>query len=79
MSDLFWLSAFQFARMLPYFPISHGVPRSDDLRVISWMIHVIRNGLRWRDAPADYGPLKTLYNRFVRWSHMGVIDRIFSS
>ena len=39
---------------------------------------VIRNGLRWRDAPGAYGPHKTLYNRFVRWSRMGVFDRIFS-
>lgn len=79
MSDLFWLSDRQFARMRPFFPISHGIPRTDDLRVISGIIHVIRNGLRWRDAPADYGPHKTLYNRFVRWTRMGVFDRIFSS
>jgi len=78
MSDLFWLSDRQFCRMRPYFPLSHGVPRSDDLRVISGIIHVIRNGLRWRDAPDDYGPHKTLYNRFVRWSRLGVFDRIFS-
>jgi transposase len=31
-----------------------------------------RNGLRWRDARAAYGPHKTLYNRWVRWSRMGV-------
>jgi integrase len=44
----------------------------DDRRVISGIVHVIRNGLRWRDAPAAYGPHKTLYNRFVRWSRMGM-------
>ena len=47
--------------------------------MISGIIHVIRNGLRWRDAPKDYGPHKTLYNRFVRWSRMGVFARIFAS
>lgn len=78
MSDLFWLSDRQFARMQPYFPLSHGIPRTDDLRVISGIIFIIRNGLRWRDAPAEYGPHKTLYNRFVRWSRLGVFDRIFS-
>jgi len=36
------------------------------------------NGLRWRDAPAAYGPSNTLYNRFVRWSRLGVFDRIFA-
>jgi transposase len=40
---------------------------------------VIRNGLRWRDAPEVYGPHKTLYNRFARWSRMGVFARIFSN
>lgn len=42
------------------------------------MIHVIRSGLMWRDAPAEYGPHKTLYNRFVRWSKAGVFNRIFA-
>ena len=26
-----------------------------------------------------YGPHKTLYNRFVRWSGMGIFDRIFAN
>jgi transposase len=50
----------------------------DDQRVVSGIIHVIRNGLRWRDAPAEYGPHKTLYNRLIRWSRMGVFNRIFA-
>ena len=61
--------------MLPNKP--RGVPRVDDRRVISGIIHVIRNGLMWRDAPDRYGPHKTLYNRFVRWSAVGVFNRIF--
>ena len=77
MSDLFWLSKAQMRRIEPYFPLSHGVPRVDDRRVISGIIFVIRNGLRWRDAPRDYGPHKTIYNRFVRWSLLGVFNRIF--
>jgi len=59
MSDLFWLSRSQLQRIEPYFPLAHGVPRVDDQRVISGIIHVIRNGLRWRDAPKEYGPRKT--------------------
>lgn len=71
MSDLIWLSAAQMRRIEPHFPLSHGVPRVDDRRVISGIIFVIRNGLRWRDAPVDYGPHKTIYNRFIRWSRLG--------
>src|SRR5690606_40696914 len=78
MSDLFLLSERQMARISPFFPLSHGVPRVDDRRVVSGIIYVIRNGLQWEDAPAGYGPHKTLYNRFIRWSLMGVFDRIFA-
>ena len=78
MSDHFWLTQMQLDRIKPYFPLSHGIPRVDDLRVISGIIHVIKRGLQWRDAPAEYGPPKTLYNRFVRWSRMGVFDKIFA-
>jgi putative transposase len=39
---------------------------------------VIRNGLRWRDAPRDYEPHKTIYNRFVRWSRLGLFNKIFA-
>ena len=79
MSDQFWLSKEQLTRIKPYFPLSHGVPRVDDRKVVSGIIHIIRNGLRWRDAPESYGPHKTLYNRFIRWSKMGVFDRIFTA
>ena len=76
----FWLSEEQFTRLQPLLPNKpRGVPRVDDRRVISGIVHVIRNGLMWRDAPAVYGPSKTLYNRFIRWSRIGVFDRIFTS
>lgn len=78
MSDLYWLTRTQLKRIEPYFPLPHGIPRVDDLRVISGIIHVIKRGLQWRDAPSEYGPPKTLYNRFVRWSRMGVFDKIFA-
>ena len=75
----FQLTPSQLERITPYFPLSHGVPRVDDLRVISGIVYVIRNGLPWKDAPCEYGPPKTLYNRFVRWSRMGVFNRIFAA
>nr|WP_313454539.1 IS5 family transposase [Brevundimonas sp.] len=76
MSDLYWLTDEQMARLEPFFPKSHGRPRVDDRRVLSGIIFVNRNGLRWRDAPAAYGPHKTLYNRWKRWSEAGVFVRM---
>ena len=76
MSDLYWLTDEQMERLRPHFPKSHGKPRVDDRRVLSGIIFVNRNGLRWRDAPPVYGPHKTLYNRWKRWSEAGVFIRM---
>lgn len=76
--DYFWLSDEQFARLQPHLPTgTRGKPRVDDRRVISGIIHVIKSGGRWVDAFSVYGPRKTLYNRFQRWSAKGVWSAIF--
>ena len=78
MSDLFLLSRFQMSKIERFFAKSHGIPRKDDQLVISGIVYVLKNGLQWRDAPQGYGPHKTLYNRFLRWTEMGVFDKVFS-
>ena len=50
MSDQFWLTPTQLNRIKPHFPLSHGIPRVDDLRVVSGIMHVIRN------RPCSIGP-----------------------
>lgn len=79
MGDLFLLSERQMARIAPHFPLAHGVARVDDRRVVSGIVYVIKHGLQWKDTPKDYGPHKTLYNRFIHWSRLGVFDRIFAA
>ena len=79
MAHSFWLPDEHFARLQPLLPNKvRGVPRVDDRRVISGIIHVLQSGCRWRDAPPAYGPYKTLYNRFVRWARNGVWDQVFT-
>src|SRR3954465_3283048 len=76
--DCFWLTKNQFARLKPLLPSdTQGKPRVDDRRVISGIVHVLKSGGRWIDAPDVYGPHKTLYNRFVRWAAKGVWIDIF--
>jgi transposase len=58
---------------------TRGVPRVDDRRVISGIIHVLKSGCRWIDAQAEYEPRKTLYNRFVRWADRGVWVGLFEA
>jgi transposase len=78
--DCFWLTEAQFSRLQPLLPNKpKGVPRVDDRWMISDIVHVIRNGLMFRGAPAAYGPHKTLYNRIKRWSQISVFDRIFAA
>ncbi len=48
MADLFLLSEAQMRRIERFFPLSHGIPRVDDRRIISGIVFVIKNGLRWR-------------------------------
>jgi transposase len=67
MRDLIWLSEAQMRRIEPYFPLSHGVPRVDDRRVISGIIFVIRRrpalarcACRLRAAQDDRQPLHPL-------------------
>ncbi len=80
MVDLFLLSERQMTRISPFFPLAPGVPRVDDRRVVS--------GYRLCDpqrlavegcAEGIRPPHKTLYNRFIRWSRLGVFDRTFAN
>lgn len=75
---LLYLSESQLERIKPFFPRSHGAPRVDDRRVVSNIIYLIKHGLQWKNEPDGYGPHKTLYNRFVRWSKRGVFNKIFN-
>jgi transposase len=44
MSDLYWMTDEQMARLLPFFSNSHGKPRVDDRRVLSGIVFVYRSG-----------------------------------
>lgn len=75
-SYLFWLNDAQMVRFKPYFLKSHGKPRFDDHRVVSGIIFINRNGWRLRYEPNEYGPHKTLYNRWKRWSDKGIFAQM---
>jgi len=74
MGDLCRLTDERMERLWPFFPKSHGRPRVDDRRVLSGIVFVNRDGLRWRDAPGRLRsaqdaaqPLETLGRG--RWVH----------
>lgn len=84
MSDLYWLTDEQPARLLRYFPKSRECARGDNRRVLSGIIVVNRDGLRSRDASWDYGPAKPVLSlskgrssiAWKRWSDMGIFVRM---
>ena len=78
--DHFWLTDAQFSKIEPHLPTdTRGKARVDDKRVISGIVHVLKSGGRWVDAPPEYGPKKTLYNRYVRWAEKGVWASLFEA
>ena len=60
----------------PLLPVSRvgGRPRVDDRLVINGMLYKCKTGIAWRDLPDRYGPWKTVYNRFWRWSRSGTLS-----
>jgi transposase len=80
MTKLFWMNDRQWAKLEPLLPkYVRGKRRVDDRKVMSGIVHVLRSGCRWSEAPDAYGPGKTLYNRFVRWSVRGIWEKIFAT
>ena len=78
--SLFWFSDEQWAKIEAHLPINQpGPERKDDRRILSGIMHVQRVGCRWKDCPSEYGPHKTIYNRFARWSKRGIWQEIFEA
>lgn len=63
-------------RLRPFFSKSHGKHGVDDRRVLSGIVFINYNVLRWRDAPSAYRPHKTLYSRWKRWGERDVYTRM---
>ena len=80
MADNFWLTEAQWATIAPLLPKVHtGPERQDDHRIISGIVHRLREGCRWRALPDEYGPYTTVYNRYNRWSKRGIWQGIFDA
>ncbi len=80
MSRQFWLNDEQWAVIEPLLPQVHtGPERVDDRRIISGILHRLREGCTWRAVPEVYGPHTTVFNRYNRWSKRGLWQGIFTA
>lgn len=48
-----------------------GRPPRDNRNFIEAVLWWRRTGVPWRDLPEEFGPWKTVFNRFDRWSKTG--------
>src|SRR5262245_25417469 len=54
-----------------------GRPAKNDRNFVEAVLWWRRTGVPWRDLPEEFGPWKTVFNRFDRWSKTGKWMRIF--
>ena len=79
-ANLFWFSDEQWSRIELFIPTNRrGVKPKNNRRILSGIMHVLKTGCRWVDCPPEYGPAKTVYNRFNRWSAQGIWQSIFEA
>jgi transposase len=71
----------QWDKIKHFFPNrvgERGRPPKNHRIMINAILYIIRTGIPWRDLPLHYGPWKSVYTRFRRWSIAGLWDEIFS-
>ena len=51
----------------------------NDRRFVEAVLWWRRTAVPWRDLPAKFGPWKTVFNRFDRWSKRGKWQRLFAA
>ena len=76
MAGEFWLSEAQWGAIEPLLAKNQpGARRTDDRRVISGIVPVLKTGCRGPDCPSVDAPPTTIDNRFRRWTMRGLWRR----
>jgi hypothetical protein len=66
MTGTFWLTLEQVDRRRPPSPKVRGRARVDSRQVLSGILNILPNGLKWQVAPATYSPSTTLRDILTR-------------
>jgi len=69
-NDEMWL------KLEKHLPKPKGRHGKDDRIFLEGVCWILRTGAPWRDLPLEYGPWKTVYNRYNNWSKKGHIESI---
>lgn len=77
------LTESQWERIKGYLPPERkkgaGRPAKDNRMMLNGIIYWLNTGIPWRDLPERYGPWKSVYTRFSRWTKQGVWERVFNA
>ena len=66
----------QYKRIQHLLPKPRKKAEVDNLTFLRALQYMAENGCRWRAMPEKFGKWDTIYQRFRRWIHKGVFDRI---
>ena len=58
---------------------SGGRPAKDNRQMMNAILYWLNTGIPWRDLPERFGPWKSVYTRFSRWTKNGVWHRVFQA
>ena len=74
-----WISDHQWGQVEAILVLQRGRGRRgiNDRRFFEAVVWWRRTGAPWRDLPKEFGPWKTVFNRFDRWSKRGRWDALF--
>jgi transposase len=54
-----------------------GRPRASDRACFEAIVHVLRNGCRWRDIPSDLPSGPTCWRRHCEWTALGIWEKVW--
>jgi transposase len=63
-------------KLVPLLPRPKGRHGQNDRLFLEAVCWIVRTGAPWRDLPPDFGPWKTVYNRYSRWAKKGHLNSI---
>jgi len=73
------LSDQQWGLLAPFFPRrprKRGGQWREDRTILNGVFWRLHTGAPWRDLPKRYGPWQTVYDRFHKMRHSGLLERI---
>jgi transposase len=77
------LSDEEFAVLLPLLPPERsgkkGKPWCPHHQVLNGIFWILGTGAQWRDLPRRYGRWKTVYDRYRRWCHSGLFQKLLDA